>query len=60
MKRMTSILLILALLPALVGCSPKAEPPQSPVTFYYPADDTIYDGKTTVIHQEIRDAAGYE
>ena len=60
MKRMTSILLILALLPALVGCSPKAEPPQSPVTFYYPADDTIYDGKTAVIHQEIRDAAGYE
>ncbi len=60
MKRWTSLILILAVLSALFGCSGQTAPPQNPVAFYYPAEDTVYDGKTTVLHKEIRDGAGYE
>ncbi len=60
MKRWTSLLLIFAFLLAASGCSRNAAPPTTPVTFYYPAVETVYDGKTAVIHPEIRDGAGYE
>ena len=60
MKRWTSLLLIFAFLLATSGCTRTAAPPKIPVTFYYPAAETIYDGETVVIHSEIRDGAGYE
>ena len=60
MKRWTSLLLIFAFLLAASGCRRKAAPPKTPVTFYYPAVKTVYDGKTAVIHPEIRDGTGYE
>ena len=60
MKRQTIFVLILVLLLFIAGCTPNAAPPKNPVTFYYPAQDTVYDGKTPVIHPEIRDGASYE
>lgn len=60
MKRWTSLILILVLLSSALGCARNDPAPKVPVTFYYPAEDTVYDGKTSVIHPEIRDGAGYE
>lgn len=59
MKRWTSLLLILLLLVSTLGCAHTTPAPAVPVTFYYPAEETVYDGKTTVIHKEIREGAGY-
>lgn len=60
MKQRISLLLILVTLLAAVGCARNTPAPTVPVTFYYPAYETVYDGKTSVIHPEIRDGAGYE
>lgn len=60
MRRWTTLCLILAVLVAATGCSHQAAPPKLPVTFYYPASDVIYDGKTGIIHSEIRESSGYE
>lgn len=60
MKRWISLLLILVLLSSALGCVQSAPSPKVPVTFYYPAEKTVYDGKTAVIHKEVRDGAGYE
>lgn len=60
MKRWIVLLLALAFLLSASGCKQAAPAPQRPVTFYYPAAETVYDGKSPVIHPEIRDGAGYE
>ena len=60
MKRWISLLLISAFLLTVFGCAQQTTPPEMPVTFYYPAADTVYDGKSTVLHSEIRDGAEYE
>lgn len=60
MKRWTAALLAFAILCALPGCTRKAPAPKSPVSFYYPAVEVIYDGKTHVIQAETREGAGYE
>ena len=60
MKRWTILLLILVFLVTAAGCAQKAPDTATPVTFYYPADKTVYDGLTSMLHPEIREGAGYE
>ena len=60
MKQWISLLLIAVFLLAATGCVRQTTPPELPVTFYYLAADTVYDGESTVLHKEIRDAAEYE
>ena len=60
MKRWISLLLALVFLLSAFGCTQTSPAPKQPVTFYYPAVETVYDGKAPVIHPEIRDGSGYE
>ena len=60
MKHWISLLLGLAFLLSAFGCTQTSPAPKLPVTFYYPAVETVYDGKAPVIHPEIRDGSGYE
>ena len=60
MKQLISYLLVFFLLIALVGCAENTPAPKSPVSFFYPAIDVVYDGRTEVIQPEIREGAGFE
>ncbi len=60
MKRLMILCCVVAMLITAVGCANKVTPPEKPVTFYYPALETVCDGKTEVIHPEVRESAGYE
>ena len=59
MKRWTILLLTFLFLLTVAGCSRNVAPPKTPVTFYYPAAQTTYDGRTPILHQQIREGAGY-
>lgn len=60
MKRWFACLMTAALLLSLLGCAKDAPPPQKPVNFYYPATDTVYDGKTEILHAEVRESANFD
>lgn len=60
MKRWISLLLVIVVLLTLAGCAQTTPAPERPVNFYYPANETIYDGKTPVIQAETREGSGYE
>lgn len=60
MKRLTALILCVALLLFLGGCAGKKGPLQKPVAFYYRTAEVIYDGKTAMIGFEERESAGYE
>lgn len=60
MKRWMSLLLVITCLIPLVGCTQTSPAPKRPVNFYYPATETIYNGKTPFIQAEVRDGSGYE
>lgn len=59
MKRWITIILLITFLFSATGCGRKTSLPKQPVTFYYPAADFTYNGKTEVIHSEVRDCSGY-
>lgn len=58
MKRSLILLLVIALTILSVGCDRTPAPPKQPVTFYYPVSNPVYDGKTGLIHSEVRDSTG--
>ena len=58
MKRLTAILLMLALTLGLFGCQPQE--PYSPAYFYYYRSAPVFAGTDGVISPEIRELAGME
>ena len=60
MKRLTILTLCLCVLISAVGCARNEAPPKSPVSFYYPLAETVYDGSSPVIQPEAREGAGFE
>jgi hypothetical protein len=59
MKRLTCIILALAILLVLCACNNKQNTASDPVNFYYRTTSVIYGSDSSIITAEIRDAQGY-